>query len=652
MGSRISDEFESGIGDISAVTGRTAGLADLSWLDVNEEDYRALEALPKQNLDTIPELQSALSWDGKDSRVPSVNPLRPHTVVNQNPLDTPEATLRSNSSIPNRLAAYVMAGIPDAEIARRMRLEFSPEQLSASHAEASKVLDEKGLLANVYVDASHFPRCAQEGPHREFVAKTSKRALFVLSKQACGGCVCNKSGSCSAFKKRLVSEVPYEQKLAAHYLPVLKSENRVTPSEVRTAAVGNDVKAVLRAAFLRPVATAPVDQAQRIIHQDVPRAPVVTEADVRSFWDRRMASLEAEAMPGPMYLLAAKKLMQGHADVASLRASSDSEVRSLAKEHGIIGHTYLDGDALGGVRPTWSFLRERGLSPDFVLFRSLSASDASLPELAEISKVSSVVRKRPELSVEHAGSALERAVRSGRVSAAQAANAVANLPSVPPSRIASVVAEVNLARQAPAARPADYQTAQSGVAIHYGSTTGERSHEPVHPESVRRSVSHLMNTGLSGRRLQAAVLGKFSRSQLSQVPQVGHVLAADDGVQGAYFIDPTAYSDYGMGCRTGSEHFRRHNTVPNLMASSGCTGCSCQTHPGWCSKYAKTLIRQVPESVRAEAAERRRLPVVQASAPVSDPVAEYELDAEMTVEVAAPRKPSLDIQLSSPSVSD
>lgn len=657
MASRVPDEFESGIGDITEVMSNQ-GVSDLSWLNVDEEDYRALEALPKQNLDMIPELQSALSWDGRDPRVPEISPMRPHTMVNRNPLDRPEATLRSNSSVTNRLAAYVVAGLPDSVIATRMRSEFSPEQLSASHAEASEILAEKGLLGNVYVDASHFPRCAQEGPHRDFVAKTAKRALFVLAKEACGGCVCNKSGSCSSFKKRLTTEIPYDRKTAAAYLPQLASENRLAPGAVQ-AVVASDatpetIKGVLRAAFLRPVASTPVEAPQTIQHRAIPKPKAVTEADVAAFRDRQAAD-ESDPMPGSMARVVAKRIMQGRYDVSSIISSSDAEVRGLAREHGLLGHTYLDGDALGGVRETMKFLqagiKSGSPAPDFVLLRALTAADRATPEYASILEHTVVVRKRPALSSANFGRALGRAVAAGRITPEQASAASQRVAATPFSDWAPAIAHVNLTEAPAQLRHVDYQTAPK-VALHHGTTGGEAAAAPMDPEEVRRTISHLMNTGLHGRKLQAAVLSRYARSDLAQVPSVGAKLAKDDGVQGQYFIDPTAYRDYGRGCQTASDNFRKLNDVPNVLASSCCTGCRLQTHPGWCSKLAKTLIRQIPEEVRTEAAERRRLPVVQASAPVRNPVAEFELTAELPVEIAAPKVARSEISLSGQSVTD
>jgi hypothetical protein len=173
----------------------------------------------------------------------------------------------------------------------------------------------------------------------------------------------------------------------------------------------------------------------------------------------------------------------------------------------------------------------------------------------------------------------------------------------------------------------------------------------MNPEEVRRTISSMMNSGLRGKKLQAAVLSRYSRSDLAQVSEIGVKLAAEDGIQGSYFVDPTAYSDYGHGCNTGSDLLRKKD-IPNLFVGSSCTGCRLQTHPGWCSKYAKSLIRQVPDSIRVEAAERRRPLVAQELPPVEDPVRKYGLASELTLEPApAPRK-MVEINISSSKVTD
>jgi hypothetical protein len=138
-----------GLGDVTEIL-ESQGVVDLGWLNVTEEDYRAAEALPKQNLDAIPELQEALTYEG-DERVPSLIPLRPHTVVNSNPLDRPAPPARTPSSIVGRISTYVMAGMPAKQIQQKLQLEFSLGQLRAAANDIRDVLLERGALGNIYI---------------------------------------------------------------------------------------------------------------------------------------------------------------------------------------------------------------------------------------------------------------------------------------------------------------------------------------------------------------------------------------------------------------------------------------------------------------------------------------------------------------------
>jgi hypothetical protein len=148
------------------------------------------------------------------------------------------------------------------------------------------------------------------------------------------------------------------------------------------------------------------------------------------------------------------------------------------------------------------------------------------------------------------------------------------------------------------------------------------------------------------------VLSKYSKEDLQSVADVGRRIAAEDGVQGLYFIDPTAYSDYGRGCDAGSKMFRKkEGSAQFVLASSGCTGCMLHTAPGWCSKYAKGLIRTVPTQVRKASVEaKRRLPVVQAS--VENPVEKYELSSEIEMEPRTKLNLGPEIRIQGHSVGD
>ncbi len=660
MAKKLPELYADGIGDLTKLL-HNQGVSDLGWLAVDAEDYHAAEALPRQNLDIIPEFQRALISDTKDGAldVPRLIPMKPHTIVNRNPLSNDyrqTAPTDQTAPIRNRVAKMVMMGLPNNEIAKRISLEFSPADIQVAAPAIKEVVAERGLLGNVYIDADHFPRACHDPKERQFARIAGKNAIFVLG--GCdnsNGCDCQQSGICKTFGgKRVVDEIPYNSKVVGHYAAGLASEGRLTgPIPVGAAASGlpagaREYKEILRLAFLRT----PMErgEATKTIQTRLPAPAVkVSQDQIDDFWHRRF-SAPAEAPPTPAYLKFARRMMAGSNDVGPLAASGVPELTKLAKEYGILGHSYLDMDALGGCKATLDFIISREAqapsSLDFVIRRSAScpnckgASDGACAKICELTKI---VSSKPETDRQMFLLALQRAVLQRRLTPEQIS--AANSRSASITNWPTVVAHINL--YTPAAPPQEEAKEYSGyhaTAKHMEPGRNEMTLPPIDPEEVRRSISHMMNTGLSGRSLQAAILKRYSKDDLVRVPEVGRRAAKDDGVQGVFFIDPTAYRDYGKGCNDGAKAFRKQG-APHVLASAGCTGCILQTHPGWCSKYAKSLIRTVPTQVRQAAEQARRtLPVVQ-TAPIDNSVEQFGLASELAVDPAIVRKPKPDISI-------
>lgn len=625
-----------GMNDLTSLMSNQ-GLADLSWLAVNEEEYRAFEALPKQNLDILPELQKAVSMqDG----VPHVTPLRPHTVVNRNPSDVlPVSAVDLTSPIRNRVAKLVMAGVPLADLPGRLALEFAHGDIMLAREAIQEVIAERGVLGTVYVDARHFPRAGSDKRERKLAQDLSKGALFVIGGcQGTGNCNCHESGICATFGgKTVVSEVPWGSKVAAHYAQRLASEKRPIDFSGMTSELPigkREWKERLRAAFLRsPIA--PVPDGIKRVHTTLPGKPVeITRADVEAFWARRRVSSTAEPPPSATYMKYARRMMEGHDDTSMLIASGNPELAALASEYGLLGHSYVDIDAVGGCRQALELIRKAGsVKPDFAVRRTASCEHCKCADdgaCAEIARTSFIVDRRPQFDMRSFARSLLRGVSKGLISMEQAKVAATNSKKLAAPAWTVLTAKMNLFT--PPRKPV---AAFSGIPTKAHFSEPAREHErraPVNPEQVRMSVSHLMNTGLSGKDLVHAVLSTWSKRDLQSIPDVGKKLAADDGVQGVYFIDPTAYPDYGRGCDAGSKTFRKkEGSAPYVQVAAGCTGCTLQTAPGWCSKYAKELIRQVPTQVRRASVEaRKKLPVIQPV--VENPVEAWQLSSEITVD--------------------
>jgi len=636
MAEKKFDNLSGGIGDLGNIL-HNQGVTDLSWLAVDEKAYREAEALPRQNLDIIPELQKALArQDGDD--VPSLIPLKPHVIVNRNPLDAPEVSkVDMTNPIRNRVARLVMEGLPPSRIHDRVLLEFSPADVRRAGAAVSEVMAERGLLGNVYIDSSHFPRCHQQlAADKKLITACAKRSLMVLSKPACDGCVHNQNGRCASFKKPLASRVPYGPKLAARFVEQFQAEKRdfsppdtVDPTHWRSA---------IASAFLSDVAPSRPDGVLTVRTQQKVAGRTVSREEVESFLDREKPS--SPSAPSAAYVKYARRMMDGTDDREFLTASGDPVLVSLASEFGLLGHTWVDMDAAGSCKRALAvmeasaskFASSDGVRyPDYVVRRSSSCQHcrgASDGACAKISKLSSIIPALPGYGRKTLIKALARAAASGRITVASALKA-ASFRS-PAADWRSLTSQVNLF--VPEAQRSEY--AGQRISLWSGRSSSELDRPEMNEDEVRRTISGIMNHGASGEALKKAVLSRYSRRDLESFPELGRKLASEDGIQGHFYIDPTAYLDYGSGCSEGASKFRKLG-APNVMASSKCTGCVLQTHPGWCSKYAKDMVRNVPDEIRV--ASRRRLPVIK-SAPVENPVEKYGLASSMTVEPSYSKK--------------
>jgi hypothetical protein len=619
---------QSGVGDISDII-HSHVVSDLSWLDVDIEDYHRSEALPKQNLDIIPDLQRALTFE--NSNVPSLIPLKPHTIVNTNPLDPPGAPARNVSpEITSKVARYVISGHSPRHIGEQIMLEFAPSQIREASSNISAVLSERGLLGNVYIDARHFPRCAQDSDDKRFVAAKAASAKFILAKKECAGCVHNRGGNCANLHKRLVVSVSYDRNMFASYAMKLSQEGRLDKSGLDKAIVGSDDdrKLVLASSFQGARHHFRNDSGSQLTlrHQDKEQKPVFSDKEIVEHLSR---SREAAKTLTRSFIAASRHLMAGKSPDA-IAGSSDPEVRKLVGSYGLLGHTYLDMDAIGGCQKTLNFIAKMDAAPDFVIRRSACCGECKDAFDGACCQIKSIVpiTDSDEISREHFVSALLRAADRGAITIETARRAAEKAPAM--SNWKSLTSQANLLKAPKTV--SEYVGAK--MSAHYGSTIPSRdsmSASPVDAEDVRRTISHLMNSGLRGKNLKEAVLKRYARSDLKRVPQVGARLARYDGVQGSFFIDPTAYVDYGRGCVTGAKHFRKQGAA-NILVGSSCVGCSMQTAPGWCSKYSKSLVRKIPDAIVVAAQELRETHVPTDDTPVENPVDKYELSSSITVE--------------------
>lgn len=634
----------SGIGDLTSIM-HNQGVSDLSWLSVDEAEYRKFEALPKQNFDIIPELQDALTMkDGDD--VPHVIPMKPHTIVNQNPTvnygSKPDLTV----PIRNRVARLVMAGLAPAEIQNLVSQEFAKEDILASASEIREVMSESGLLGNVYIDSKHFPKCHQNTASDKKLLASNKKSLYVLGKPECTDCVHNRNGNCASFQKTLVNEVPYGSKLASSYVPYFLAEKKdfIVPE----SGSPNAWKESIRTAFQSAPNVKSSDSNFTLRTQKAISPVKVSSEDIQDFLERKSQEKKTTVLSSD-YIKFARRMMAGHDDREILIGSGNPELVKLAHEFGLLGHTWLDMDAAGSCRQILAYLKSIeskvdseqnngfGGTPDFILRRSASCPNCACQDggpCSLISKKSTIVDSIPPYDKRIYAKALIRAVGRGAITQSDAKKTITLAGSS--SDWKKLTAEAN---QFKFEKPTSQNYSGPKFVSHTSTSTVEVTNV-IDENSVRMNISKLMNLGYSGKALQAKVLEIYASRDLAPFAELGKRLASEDGIQGAYYVDPTAYSDYGAGCQEGSSKLKR-STASHVMAHDKCTGCVYQSCPGWCSRYAKELIRSVPEDVRIAA---KRLPVIQ-NLPVKDPTIEFGIKSPTMDFEISNRSASLDIAI-------
>lgn len=226
----------------------SSGLVDHSWLSVDPKEYAKTEALPRQNLDIVPDLASLWSHEDK----PAAAYLMPNSADKPKVLsDLVDSPNRSAAVV--RVARLTLIQTTDAKkIHDTLSRRFSKEDIFAARAELAQVFAERGLLGNYYLDSQDFPTCAQNRTaDTQFVSRYASSSRFLLSKDSCQGCTHNAHGNCAVFHKQLVPSVDsiFTEEQARKVEQQKTASGKLIPPSNLTA------KARIRNAFLAGNAT-------------------------------------------------------------------------------------------------------------------------------------------------------------------------------------------------------------------------------------------------------------------------------------------------------------------------------------------------------------------------------------------------------------
>jgi hypothetical protein len=590
----------SDLGDLSDFL-KEGAVSNLDWVNVNERDYREMDTLPKQNLDFAPELEAQWSHEGKDPGVYFV-PNRDMAGYPKDPrVPLAPSTMGDLSQLHGPLSSVVTAArqtlMQTDNVSRwqeALLARFDRQTLSNAKTALAEVLGERGLLGRFYVNAADFPACATSKAASEFVRRFAAGAKFVQAKSDCESCTHRmargNASHCAVFHKQIVQELPLTDEMASRV-------------EAEQAARGVTVKATsdalpvdrIRTAYLQtPVRTA----SQAFSGQTNSGALIPAERLLRKVANVDQQQAEVDSHKSlPVVAMVRRELLKGRSaseiqhglrlafDPRDLKASAKYWV-PLFKEAGLYGTIYSTQDSFDDCRTGADFLSKHSSS-----VRAIVAGDKCSNCI--FAKVNScmlygrkLVAKAEDLYTDQVVSAvLDEHRMAGRISSTAANQKWGSTPKESLQTLHRVATTLE--------KTADENTRLSIQQAFHGDSAQQTTTELTRRAIIKQAKKYL-NEGLYGQDLEKAMRSGFDPRDLTAAAADLKLVLAEQGLQGIYYIDPTAYDDYGKGCKEAQRLHRSRQAVKYAKVGSKCTTCVHQTQPGLCSVLNKKLAFEIP----------------------------------------------------------
>lgn len=641
------------LGDLSAFL-KDGAISNLDWLDIDEEEYRKQEILPKQNLDVVPDLEAA--WMHADESpsiyaVPNVTPVPPF--VGAGPIHTmgdmsqAHGRLRARPEEIRKTARLALMQSSDlARFKTALTSRYDRTSLNSARDVIAQVLNERGLLGRFYIVADDFPLCdAGSANATKFAARYAKEAKYVIAKPQCGACIHAMKGPtgadlCSVFHKEIQVEVPYTDALAVEVEEMQKAKGKaiqastVVPKErIRLAMLADNFVAPGPSPMPKP--TENVVRLMKPV-QSVQAVPSKKAQQVLAMLRREM--LKGRGLDEVVETL---KVAFGQSELVETRPHWEPVFR----EAGLYGAVYSTQESFDDCHEGADFLAKHnptvramvsGPKCSSCIYNKISrcliygkplvkdAGTLYTPEVAAATLLEGQTSGRlpPELkqATEYGTSPREQLKSMHRVASKRAL-------------------------------PVLQQTTRLDVVKAYHGMSRETPQPMGHP--VVAAVRRMLNEGLYGQDLLRAMKLRFQPQVLLAAKDELRAVIAEQGLQGVFYIDPTAYEDYGKGCKE-AERLHRSRLVEYAKVGSKCYGCVHQTTPGHCAILNKRLVAEPPYYDKA--AQQREILTSGPSTEIRfdqlinnglSVMAEYEMQNRLSVELNPERQEvePLDIQL-------
>lgn len=592
----------SELGDLTDYLKEGSAVSNLDWLNVDEGDYRALDALPKQNLDIAPDLEAL--WRHRDE--PASN-FVPNTGAPKTMGDLSEVHGRlAAASIPGGLLRTARLAIMQTTDPLKLRSllasRYDGNALQNAKTALAEVFAERGLLGRYYVAAQDFPDCNRGSREAsDFVRRYASEAKFVVAKTACGDCshrhVANGASHCGVFHKQIQLDVPYSDALAADVERTQQAKGMSFQ-----ASAGSPRERVQRAFLASAQAGGPTFSG----HQQYapPQAKVDTQqvliaaSNLTKKRDQEDQQKLAAVKARPIVAFLRKEMLKGRTEAElahGLRLAFDlrdleatkAEWGPTFKEAGLYGAVYLTQDSFDDCRVGADYVNRHASKVRAVVAGEKCGSCI----FSKVGRCMMYGRKLVATANElYTNETVQAVVDEQRIAGKLPQEASRMKWGSTP---VEALKNIHRASSMPVASITQQSQRSSIETAFYGS-----SHQVVAGDLTKRNIlkkaAEYLNEGLYGTDLMTALQKSFDpRAILATGPELRAVLA-EQGLQGFKYIDPSVYDDYGKGCQRAASLHRSRGAVKYAKVGDKCSSCVHQTRVGHCSVLNKQLVVEPP----------------------------------------------------------
>jgi len=581
------------LGDLTEFL-KDGAVANLDWLDVNEEEYRKQEVLPKQNLDVQPDLEAA--WMHKDESpsiyaVPNVTPTPPFPgagpVNTMGDMSQAHGRLRARPEEIRKTARLALMQSPDmARFRNALVSRYDMESLKAAKGVIAEVLQERGLIGKLYIDSADFPSCHTGSLNAvKFAGRFAKEAKYVLAKPRCQGCVHAHKGPtgadlCSVFHKEIQVEVPYSEALAVEVEDIQKAKGKTV--EASKGAPKERIRlAMLADNFIAPGPAPMPKPKENVVRLMKPVQATETVASKKA--QQVVTTMRREMLKGHgiAEVIETLKVAFSPTDLAETRPHWEP----LFHEAGLYGGVYSTQESFDDCHEGADFLAKHNPTVRAMVAGSKCGS-------CIYNKISRcLIYGKPLVKNANAlytpdvvDAVLWEGQTSGRLP--QELKQASDYGSNPREQLKSMY-KTGSKRHLPVLQ----QTSRLDVVKAFHGMGQEAAKPVVNP--VVASVRRMLNEGLYGEDLKRAMKLRFASEVIRSAANELRTVLGEQGLQGVFYVDPAAYDDYGKGCKE-AERLHRTRLVEYAKVGSKCAGCVHQTQPGYCSVLAKKLVVEPP----------------------------------------------------------